>query len=76
MRTSLRKLIKDLQQLVESDPTIGDLPVYSMHSASGCSDEFNGFCVQTIEDSNFCEAGPVARLHPGDRYIEVSVGGN
>ena len=77
---TLRALIHDLQALVNENPDAGDLMVCTRHSASGCVDHLNSFHVTELDTDDledefgffFTDEG----LMPGDKVIELSVGGN
>lgn len=78
--TTLRQLIHQLQTIVEQNPTAGDAPVFSVHSASGAVDHLNGFYMNELKQRDLDgECGCVyedAGLSVGDKVIQVSVGGN
>jgi len=77
---TLRKLIHDLQELVEKNPEVGDCMVATVHSASGVLDHLNSFYVKQLDESDFeGEFGFFYEdegLTAGETVIELSVGGN
>lgn len=70
--TTLRQLIKNLEKLVQKEPDIADLEVYTIHGASGVSDEIGSFQVVTKSDSD--NAGPTCDLEDGTRFIQLYIG--
>ena len=70
--TTLRQLITNLEQLVKKEPDIADLEVYTVHGASGVSNEIGSFRVVTKD--SFDEAGPVCELEDGEKYISLNIG--
>ena len=70
--TTLRQLIKNLEKLVEKEPGIADLEVFTVHGASGCTNEIGSFSVQE-KDSSYDE-GPTCELADGTRFIQLYTG--
>jgi hypothetical protein len=71
--TTLRQLIKNLEKLVEKEPGIAELEVFTIHGASGCSNEIGSVSVQTKKGRAFDE-GPTCDLPEGTRFIQLYTG--
>lgn len=71
--TTLRQLIKNLEKLVEKEPGIADLQVFTVHGASGCTNEIGSFCVQTKTGRSYDE-GPTCDLAEGTKFIQLYTG--
>jgi len=77
---TLRKLINQLQKLVETNPDVGDTIVVTVHSASGAIDHLNSFHVHEVTDydikSEFGFFYEDENIEVGQKVIHLSVGGN
>jgi len=68
--TTVRDVLKSLLAMVEKDPTVADLPVFTIHGASGVSDEIVSF----HERCGPGDTGPLCDLRSDERYVSLYIG--